>query len=241
VTLTRVHPSPTERNAAIVVQFQLGAGTPRTRALARVLGILVSAPFFAALRTREQLGYVVAGGASEGAVTSLVFRVQSSVAGVETLGSRLDAFLVDFRGALAAMSDAAVAETARIARDRALEPDKTQGEECGRLWAGIEAGAADWTRGAAAAAALETVTVADLLAVWDARVAPGAPRARRATCRVVAQPSAAGGAVGGAAATPADATSAVPAPAPSEVPDEALLAWKAAADDGEWLPASDWF
>ena len=25
-----------------------------------------------------------------------------------------------------------------------------------------------------------------------------------------------------------------------EVPDEALLDWKAAADDAEWLPASDW-
>jgi secreted Zn-dependent insulinase-like peptidase len=63
---------------------QLGAVTPRTLALGELLATLLSAPAFEALRTREQLGYLVHSGTSDvaGAAVTLHVCVQSSIASV---------------------------------------------------------------------------------------------------------------------------------------------------------------
>ncbi len=251
LTLTRAHPSATERNCGVVTVLQLGAGTHRNRAAARLLGTLLGAPFFAALRTREQLGYVVSATSREGAVAALVLRVQASAASVEHVAARVDAFLAAFRGGeLAALSDGALGEVARIAAERELEPDKTAEAECARMWGGAEAGAMDWADGAQLAAALRAVTADDLRRVWDERVAEGGRLQRRATCRVYAQARGGGGGGGtppagaGAAAAPLEAPRGdpadVPPPAPGEVPEGGELAFKAGLPDDAWLPAAEW-
>ena len=179
-----------------------------------------------ALRTKEQLGYVVSAGATIGAVSSLTFRVQTNNSSVAHVAARIDAFVAEFRTQLAAMTDAELLEKARIRRDRLLEPDKTQQSESSRMWEAVEAGALEWHALEALVAPLEHVRVADLLRVWDERVARGGPLVRRATSRVHA-PVAAG-----------LSTSAVPPAGDAEV--ASALAFKAAQADGSWLPSSHW-
>lgn len=226
VVITRAHPAESEKNAAVVVQYQVGVSTPRNRALTAFLGQLVSAPFFESLRTKEQLGYVVSAGASIGAVASLTFRVQTNNSSIEHVYSRIEAFIADFRGQLAAMKDDELLEKARIRRDRLLEPDKTQQSECSRMWDAVEAGALEWHALEANVAPLEHIRVADLLRVWDERIASGGPLVRRATSRVHA---------------PVEAglsTSAVPPLAANEVAN--ALLFKVSQPDEGWLPSSHW-
>ena len=76
----------------------------------RLLGLfsqLVDTPFYAELRTRQQLGYIVGSSIAESeGVRGLVFSVQSSALPPPELEARVDGFLRGFRGTLAAMPEA---------------------------------------------------------------------------------------------------------------------------------------
>ena len=243
VTLTRRHPHAEQRNAAVVMWLQLGPSTPRTRACARLLGLLISEPFFTQLRTKEQLGYVVSAGAREGALSSLVFRVQSSHASVDHVTSRIDAFLTAFRETLAALGEKDISEKARILRDRSLEPDKTQGAVCSRLWEGIESNAFVWDHMESSCAALEHITAHDLLSLWDARVMRGGPLVRRISCRVYAQ-HCEGEVAEGVSGHGCTSTVPVPREGEEEVAESDVLSFKAhhaqaAANSSSWLPRAE--
>ena len=264
--LTRQHPSAEERNSAVHCVFQLGAATPRTRAVARLLDMLVSQPAFDTLRTKEQLGYIVGAGSTlvaHGAVAALYVSVQSSNASVAHVEARIEAFLAAFRAQLAAMPETVVAERAQVLSDRLLESDKTQGAECSRLWDGVADDSLDWHGAETRAACIRELRQADLLAVWDACVMPGGALRRRLLSRVYAQVGGpAGAAAASAAAVAAEAPAAggaagekVPAavlhdggpsaPPPSagaaEVDEARILEWKAAQAQkagARWLPSA---
>jgi secreted Zn-dependent insulinase-like peptidase len=102
-----MEPNPADPNSAVHVQFQnMLQGDLKQQMAMEVLGSIVEAPFYADLRTKQQLGYIVSAGVrQEKQVRSLVFVVQSSFADALYLSDKVFAFLADFAPQLAAMSE----------------------------------------------------------------------------------------------------------------------------------------
>lgn len=225
VVITRPHPNSEERNTAVHMQWQTGVATPRTRALAQLLSMLFSQPAFDTLRTKEQLGYIVFAGSSvsdDGCIIQLFVTVQSSNSSVEYVQSRIEAFILAFRGQLAAMSDDEISAKARILADRLTETDKTQSSEANRIWEPIAEGSYDFHAAEAVAAAVLNVKHADLLTVYDAAVMPGGASVRRSVSRVYST----------AQAAPADAAAQLPGETPAASPAAAAAAAAVQNDGG---------
>ena len=75
------HPNADEKNCAVQLTVQLGQLDRQEAAAAILLGDILGQPFFASLRTKQQLGYIASGSQVEArGVYSLNLVVQSSVA-----------------------------------------------------------------------------------------------------------------------------------------------------------------
>jgi len=217
-TITRVHPNPAEPNACATVLYQLGAATPRTLALASLLEKLIAEPAFTALRTKEQLGYLVSSGVrSVGSGVCLQVRVQSANSSAAHLERRIHAFIegafLGAGGLLETLPAEQYASVASILAYQYLRPDKSPAQEYQRLQQAVQSDAFEFHYAEAIAAAVSFVTKDDLLAFARATMLPGAPLLRRLAVRVVAgvkQPAVAETAAG--AGDPAAAASAAEAP-----------------------------
>jgi hypothetical protein len=191
LTITRVHPNPAEPNACATVLYQLGAATPRTLALASLLEKLVAEPAFTALRTKEQLGYLVASGVrSVGSGVCLQVRVQSANSSAAHLERRIHAFVegafLGSGGLLETLPAEQYASVASILAYQYLRPDKSPAQEYQRLQQAVQSDAFEFHFAEAIAAAVSAVTKNDLLAFARATMLPGAPLLRRLAVRVVA-------------------------------------------------------
>lgn len=264
--LTRVHPNPSEPNAAVHTTWQLGAATPRTLATVSLFGMLVSQPSFDRLRTKEQLGYMVFSGAEApmGAGAGFTITVQSANASVAHLQSRIDSAVESFRDLIAGMSEEDVAAKAAILAHRLTEADKTQNAEAGRLWGPLATRTLDFHSAESAAAVLTSggVTRESLLALLDQCMLPGAPLLRKLVARVYSQrgPSVPGGETAASSEAPAAVPAALhgggpamhePHPrelrAPAPEFKSSAVAWdrhvaegssSSASDAGVWLPTA---
>ena len=97
--LHRMKPfSATNVNAAMVCHLYVGPAAPEHWAMVQTMANLMESHFFAALRTREALGYIVQSYRAKAAEreATIVFAAQSAVAGPMYLYSRLHAFLDAF-------------------------------------------------------------------------------------------------------------------------------------------------
>jgi len=196
------------------VHFQLGACTPQNSAIALLLGSLISVPAFETLRTKEQLGYLVSASSSStgsGCAQSLRLSVQSALASCDHIQARIAAFLDAFPAVLQGMGEAGVREKARVLAARVREPSKTPNEDFWGVWGQVSCGALEWGAMDAKAAVIESLSLQQLLGVWQEGVQEGGGRRRRLVVRVHAQAqqgegAAAGGGLlgGGPSARPLD-------------------------------------
>ena len=206
VVVTKPHPNVNEVNAAVAITYLVdGVRTPRTMALASLLSMLLSHATFDTLRTKQQLGYIVASDTQVFARTAvgITIVVQSSVASVAVLEARMDAFVATVEEAvLAAVSDAELEERKAVLAARLLEPPKTQGAE----FAGLDEAVsrlvrvgvmAEFHRDEATAAAVRAVTKASLVQFARDTLDAASPRLRKVVVRVYAR-NAGGGGGGGA-------------------------------------------
>jgi len=93
-------------DSALVVRYLSPTDDLHTQARWRLLGALISTPFFAELRTEQQLGYVASAGfRSANRLPGLRMRIQSTVADPDTLLERVDGFLASFAQTLQEMPD----------------------------------------------------------------------------------------------------------------------------------------
>ena len=91
-------------DSGIVVYLQAPDDSLHTRALVNLLATMMGSPFFDALRTQQQLGYVVnAGTMSVLKVNALALTIESPVADPLELEARINAFLGSYAQMLAAM------------------------------------------------------------------------------------------------------------------------------------------
>ncbi|BAO43781.1 insulinase family protein [Thiolapillus brandeum] len=94
-------------DSAVVINYQGNSKSIGEQARWRLLGHIMSSPFFNALRTEQQLGYVVAAAFSEVEnMPGMILLVQSSAVSAEELQKRMETFVRDYEKTLAAMSDA---------------------------------------------------------------------------------------------------------------------------------------
>jgi len=155
-------------NSCIWHEYLFPANTPEYRAAAMVLGNFVGEPFYAEMRTRQQLGYIVFGGAGdEENRTFSYFIIQSGDKPADEVEARADEMINKLPGLLSALPDDQWAQLLGGVRAQLEEKDKSVAERAGRLFGLAYDRDGDWDRNAETLAALDKLTkdqVRDLLA-----------------------------------------------------------------------------
>ena len=119
----------------------------------------ISEPYFTEMRTHQQLGYVVWGGATgEERKNFAYFIIQSGEHPADELEARSDEFIAKLPGLLAALTDEQWATIVAGARAQLKEKDKTIAERAARLFGLAYDRDADWDRRAETLAALDRLT-----------------------------------------------------------------------------------
>jgi len=199
---------PTEHPESSLVLYLQGPDQAiESRARAGLLAQVLGAPFFDALRTRKELGYVVFANAMPILDTpGVVFIVQSPVASAGTLQREVREFVAGYGSVVDAMGDEEFAQHRRALVARVLEDERQLGERSGRFWNEIDRGNFEFDTRERLADAIRATTLAEFKDFY-ARVAAGDQR-RQLVVRTIGEstPAAAGSAATPATATPAATT-----------------------------------
>ena len=168
-----------EKNGACELFFQVGRDEGDDWALLALAAQLVEQPFYGELRTKQQLGYIVASAvAEEEGVRGLVFAVQSAVLPPPELQKRIEAFVGSFRQTLSRLSDAELKAKQEALAQQAIDVDTRLGQQAGRFWGEIALRRYDYGRPWRVAEKIRRLRKAELLALWDDCIAPGGRRRR---------------------------------------------------------------
>ena len=160
-------------NSAYRRELMLGGDTPEMRAATMVLAAFIGPPTYSELRTRQQLGYIVFGGAgAEDHTQFAYFIVQSGDYPADVLQARTDAFIATLPAQLQALPDDGWQTIVAGVRTKLLEMDKSVAERAARLNDLAYDEGADWARRDATLAALDRLTRDRVAAILAQAVAP---------------------------------------------------------------------
>ncbi|KAG9318652.1 Metalloenzyme, LuxS/M16 peptidase-like protein [Chiua virens] len=183
-------PNPNEANSALSYYLHLGPLTDRRQ---RVVGLLLaqmmSEPAFDALRTKEQLGYIVAcsqrnlAGDSQFGLRIVVQSERRS----GYLEERVEVFFDVMDQKLEKMSSEEFSEFKSSLQQRWREPAKNLGEELSRYWSHIDSGYFDFLRGCEDADLLEKVEKQDVVDLFRERVHPRAKKRAKLSIHLQSQ------------------------------------------------------
>ncbi|KAI5119937.1 hypothetical protein M0805_002126 [Coniferiporia weirii] len=169
-------PNPNQVNASISHYCHVGnIADARLRTTFRLLVQIISEPCYNVLRTKEQLGYVVFSSAWQRTESIGLRILVQSEKDPKYLESRVEAFLVHMRGVLETMSDSEFDEQKKGISSKWMEKLKNMNEETSRFWQHIESGYLDFNRRERDTALLESVTKADVLAMFTEYIDPASP------------------------------------------------------------------
>ena len=142
-------PNPNEPNSALTYYVHYGSKIDRhRRVVAALLNQILSEPAFDMLRTKEQLGYIVAANtwtAPGDNDTGLRIVVQSE-RGPVYLEGRVESFLDHMKGVIELMTDEEFAEQKHGLEKKWREVAKNLEEEVSRFWMHIDSGYLDFSR-----------------------------------------------------------------------------------------------
>jgi len=166
-------------NAAWIGDYLFAEDTPALRATSLVISAFVGPLFFTELRTRQQLGYIVGGGAS-GSLRErfLTFTIQSSSLAASELRDRAERFIATLPAALAALNDADWATLKAGVRSRLDEKPTGIAERAERLFSAAYGFNGDWAREQATLAALQALTREEAVRVLTQTVDSSSARRR---------------------------------------------------------------
>ena len=137
------------------------------RARFRLLAQIISSPFYEAIRTNRQLGYIVYATAFEMLETpALGFVVQSPTASPEDIDQAVKAFAADFEQTLMAMTPPALEREKQAVISNLLEQDRQLGEISSRYWQEIDRGETDFNSRQKLAEAIRHVGHQELLTTF---------------------------------------------------------------------------
>ncbi|TYZ68896.1 hypothetical protein PybrP1_010965 [[Pythium] brassicae (nom. inval.)] len=178
------------RNSALCALFQVSEAAAADASMAlrarlELFAHVVREPCFHQLRTQEQLGYLVFSGVVrfEGVAYFRVL-VQSSVADPALLDQRVEVFVGGLRDALAALPRAAWATQVTAVVKALEEKPKRESEEAARCWREIANETYVFDRRQRVAALVAALQPSDLLAFYDAYLAPGGPQRSKLSVRL---------------------------------------------------------
>ncbi|WP_251976950.1 insulinase family protein [Salinicola avicenniae] len=164
-----LHPATTRDDAAMLRYLQGTDRSLETQASLAILGQLIGPPFFATLRTDEQLGYIVnAGYAPLLDAPGLALLVQSPSVSSTTIGERMDAFLADFDSRIAALDEAQLAPYRQAVVQQLRQRDQSLSERASRLWQTLAYPQVDFERREHLAERVESLTPDQLQSAWQA-------------------------------------------------------------------------
>jgi len=201
-------PNPNEPNSALTYYVHFGSKIDRRlRVTAALLTQILSEPAFNILRTKEQLGYIVAASmwtAPGDNDVGLRIVVQSE-RGPVYLEERVEAFLDHMKGVIELMTDEDFVEQKNGLERQWREVVKNLSEEVGRFWAHIDSGYLDFLRrkcllfshcprvhlkqtaGIEDAEFLKTVSKQDILSLFLSRAHPSSKTRSKLSIHVKSQ------------------------------------------------------
>ncbi len=160
-------------NSAFRREYLLGDTSPTLRAATAVLANFMGEPFYAEMRTRQQLGYIVFGGAGDEEDTTFAYYIiQSGDHPADVVETRADEMIAKLPGLLNDLSDDAWATVVGGVRAQLEEKDKAIAARAGRLFNLAYDRDGDWSRNAATLAALDRLTRAQARDLLAAAISP---------------------------------------------------------------------
>jgi insulysin len=166
-------------NSAFRQEYLLGDDAPEIRAATLVLSNFISEPFYSEMRTRQQLGYVVFGGAGDEERTNFAFFIiQSPEHAADEVQARAEAFIAQLPAMLAELPDEAWEMLVAGCRAELEEKDKTIAERAGRLFNLAYHHGGDWGRRIDTLAALDTLTRERAVEILSTALSPETGRKR---------------------------------------------------------------
>jgi insulysin len=164
-------------NSAFRRQYVLGGDSPEIRAASLVLSNFMGEPFYSEMRTRQQLGYIVYGGAGgEENRNFAYFIIQSGDYPADEVELRADAMINQLPGLLGELNEEAWAMIVAGVRSELEEKDKAIINRTGRLFELAYDRDEDWDRTRATLAALNALTKARAQEILQIAVAPATRR-----------------------------------------------------------------
>jgi insulysin len=160
-------------NSAFRREYVLGGDTPELRAATLVLANFMEEPFYAELRTRQQLGYIVFAGAGDEERTHFAYSIiQSGDHPADEVEARAEAFINTLSAQLDALPDDAWQMIVGGVRAKLEEKDKAISDRARRLFDLAYNRAGDWGRRDATLAALDGLTKARTREILAKALAP---------------------------------------------------------------------
>ena len=151
-------------DAAMVLYVQSNGRDLADQAKDRLAIHMLGTPYFTALRTEAQLGYIVTAVYAElHQQPGVAFVVQSPVAAPQVLAAETLRFLKDRPAALNAMSDTAFAAAREALVNDILEADQNLISRGGRLWRDLLKGETDFDSREQLAAAVRSITKSEFV------------------------------------------------------------------------------
>ncbi|KAI0952754.1 hypothetical protein AcW1_007154 [Taiwanofungus camphoratus] len=176
----KIHANPKETNSSLTYYCQFGEITDNSlRSALAFIAHAIKEPCFTQLRTKEQLGYVVA--SSMWTVASsmgLGIKVQSERAPWD-VEKRVDAFLEQFQMVLVNMSTEDFEAKKEGLVTKKLEGVKNLREETARFWAHISSGYYDFLQHETDAIGIRALKLKEVVDIFDRLVSPSSGSASR--------------------------------------------------------------
>ena len=173
-------------DVSVIRYYQGKTRTHAGRALNIMLANMLSSPFYTQLRTEQQLGYIVfASSMPLMQVPGIAFVVQSPTASVETIEARIDAFIGTARARLEAVDAAAFDRQKKAILTRLLERDGSLRERTNRYWNEMDRPGSQLDDRERLAKALRTVTLEEVLTLFDSMFGQDARRLTMTTSKGV--------------------------------------------------------
>ena len=160
-------------NSAFRRQYVIGDDAPELRAATLVLANFMGEPFYSEMRTRQQLGYIVFGGAGTDEHRNLAyFIIQSGDYPADEIELRADAMINQLPTLLGELSDEAWEMIIAGVRSELEEKDKAIPDRTGRLFDLAYDKNEDWSRNRETLDALDHLTKARAQEILQTTVAP---------------------------------------------------------------------
>ena len=166
-------------NSAFRREYQLGDDSPEIRAATKVLASFIEEPFYGELRTRQQVGYIVSGGAGDELRTHFAFfLIQSGDYPADQIATRADTFIAELPRLLDETPEEAWQMIIAGVRAELEQKDKTVAARAARLFELAYDFDAEWDRREATLAALDRLTKPRTREILAAALAPSSIRSR---------------------------------------------------------------